>query len=57
MENVKCTGVMCEYQKNGVCTAEKIEIVNVEIWIEEEKEYQDFQRCGTFRKDINWASK
>jgi len=54
---VNCTGVMCKYQKEGKCIAEKIEIVNVEIWVEEEKEYIDFQRCGTFEKDINWASK
>lgn len=54
---VNCTGIMCKYQKNGKCIAEKIEIVNVEIWNEEEKEYIDFQRCGTYEKDKNWASK
>ena len=54
---VNCTGVMCIYEKNGVCTAQNVKIENVEIWIEEEREYQDFQRCGTYEKDINWASK
>lgn len=54
---IDCTGVMCKYQKNGVCTAENIKIVNVEIWIEEEKDYIDFQRCGSFEKDKNWVSK
>lgn len=57
MQNVNCTGVMCKYQKDGVCIAENIKIVNVEIWIEEEKDYIDFQRCGTFEKDKNWAVK
>lgn len=54
---VNCTGVMCKYQKEGKCIAEKIEIVNVEIWIEEEKDFIDFQRCGTYEKDENYASK
>lgn len=54
---IDCTGIMCLHEKNGKCTADKIEIVNFEYWDEEEKEYKDFQRCGTFKKDPNWISK
>jgi hypothetical protein len=46
---------MCKFEKNGQCIAQEIKIENVEILVD--GEYQDFQRCVSFEKDLKWSVK
>jgi hypothetical protein len=54
---VKCDSKTCVNYENGMCGAESIEIKNFEFWVEEEKEFNDIERCGSYEKDPQWLCK
>lgn len=54
MCKIMCDSKTCKNYDNGVCKSEIIVIKNFEYWNEEEKEFDDFERCGSYEKDQNW---
>lgn len=57
MCKVKCDSKTCKNYKEGYCQAETIEIKNFEYWVEEKKEFEDIERCGSYEKDEMWLCK
>lgn len=53
MTTIKCTAITCIYCKNGVCSADKIELIDFEYYKDlnnYEKDYlEDDMRCITYK--------